>query len=114
MPYLHIQTNLHIPQQQHTQLLILASRAVSKILGKSEDHIMIALQTEVPMLFAGSNEPCVHLTLESIKLPLSRTTEFARELCHFMAESLNIAQHRVYIEFANQPGVLWGWHGRAF
>ncbi|OQW95874.1 MAG: hypothetical protein BWK79_00875 [Beggiatoa sp. IS2] len=114
MPYLYIQTNLHIPQQQYTQLLINSSRTVAKILGKSEDYIMVALQTEVPMLFAGSNEPCAYLMLESVKLPLSRTAEFARELCSFVGESLEIAKNRVYVGFANQPGSLWMWNGKVF
>jgi phenylpyruvate tautomerase len=111
MPYLYIQTNLHVPQQQYTQLLVNSSRAVAKILGKSESGVVIALQTEVPMLFAGSNEPCAYLMLENVKVPFPRTDEFAYKLCSFMEESLNIAKSRIYVKFANQSG-LWGWRGK--
>ncbi len=73
MPYLVIQTNVAISQEQHAEVMAKASRAMAEALGKPESYVMIALQPAVPMLFAGSDKPCAYLALKSIDLPHAGT-----------------------------------------
>jgi len=113
MPYLKIQTNQTVTQEQAQALISKASNLVASELGKPENYVMVALAPPVPMLFAGSDAPTAYLELKSIGLPESRTAELSKALCNLMSD-LNISPNRVYIEFADAPRAMWGWDSRTF
>lgn len=114
MPYLQIQTNLDISPDQQVTFLATASQMVAKHLNKAESYVMVALQTQVPMLFAGTNQPTAFLELKNLRLPTSCTPDLSREICAFVEQSLRIPKDRVYIEFINVDPSLWGWNGQTF
>ena len=111
MPYLQIQTNVDIKPEQHATLLANASFTVAQALGKPESYVMVALQPNTPMLFAGTDQPTAFLELKSIRLPTASTRELSHKLCAFIEDSLNIPKDRIYIEFMNAEASLWGWNG---
>ena len=55
MPYLQIQTNIDVKPEQQATLLANASQTIAQVLGKPENYVMVALQANTPMLFAGIN-----------------------------------------------------------
>ncbi|HDN25751.1 MAG TPA: hypothetical protein ENG03_01380 [Thioploca sp.] len=114
MPYLQIQTNSDVKPEQQTTLLANASQTVAQALGKPERYVMVALQANTPMLFAGTDQPTAFLVLKSIRLPTASTAELSKKLCAFIEDSLKIPKDRVYIEFTNAEASLWGWDGRTF
>lgn len=114
MPYLQIQTNIDIKLEQQADLLKSASKIVSKILNKSENYVMVALQPKTPMLFAGNEQATAFLVLKSLRLPVENTQDLSQKLCSFIEEKLHIKQDRIYIEFINPEPSLWGWNGRTF
>ena len=114
MPYLKIQTNVIIDDDARKQLLSRASQATAEALGKPENYVMVAIETSVPMLFAGSEAPLAFLELKSIGLPESRTKDISRALTGVMEDVLDVAQERVYIEFADASRSMWGWKGSTF
>ncbi|MDH5327747.1 MAG: phenylpyruvate tautomerase MIF-related protein [Gammaproteobacteria bacterium] len=114
MPYLSIQTNQGPDQINTNELLRKASLTVAEILGKPESYVMVALPDPVPMMFAGSSEPLAYLELKSIGLPDAQTSQLSQSLCALISDQLGIDQNRVYIEFSNAPGNLWGWDGGTF
>jgi len=114
MPYLQIQTNVEIAQENQATLLTHASQTVAQALGKSENYVMVALEENVPMLFGGSNDPCAFLLLQSLGLQHQQTAELSEKLCDFIAKQLNIAKDRIYIEFASPERIMWGWNGKTF
>jgi len=114
MPYLKIQTNTPLAPDTAKALLAQASRTVANELGKPESYVMVALEPPLPMLFAGSDAPLAYLELKSIGLPESKTAALSKALCDLMTEQTDIPQERVYIEFANAKGALWGWNGDTF
>ncbi|HEW97926.1 MAG: hypothetical protein DRR16_21510 [Candidatus Parabeggiatoa sp. nov. 3] len=87
---------------------------VANALGKPESYIMVALQANTPMVFAGTDQPTAFLELKSIRLPTASTTELSQKLCAFIENSLNIPKNRIYIVFMNAEASLWGWDGRTF
>ena len=113
MPYLMIQTNQTIAETAGKTLLATASKLVAGELGKPESYVMVALEANVPMLFAGEDSPLAYLELKSIGLPADKTTNLSAALCNLM-ESVNISKERVYIEFADAPRTMWGWNGSTF
>jgi len=114
MPYLKIETNVNVNPEQHAELLQRASSKVAELLGKPESYVMISLQANVPMLFAGSNAPLAYLELKSIGLPQARTTRISAGLTALVGDVIGVASERVYIEFADAERPMWGWKARTF
>jgi phenylpyruvate tautomerase PptA (4-oxalocrotonate tautomerase family) len=115
MPFLKIQTNHVVDSATGEALLAKASKLVAKKLGKPENYVMVQLQKEAPMLFAGTNAPLAFLELKSIGLPNNSTTaDLSASLCTLIEQDLNIPKDRVYIEFSDAPRDMWGWNGGTF
>jgi phenylpyruvate tautomerase PptA (4-oxalocrotonate tautomerase family) len=114
MPYLKIQTNTSISNDESKNLAQKASALVAEQLGKPEQYVMVALQPGSTMLFAGSDEPLAYLELKSIGLPESKTKQLSEALCNLVTQELGISSERTYIEFADAPRSMWGWNGGTF
>ncbi|RJQ46821.1 MAG: hypothetical protein C4528_06500 [Gammaproteobacteria bacterium] len=114
MPYLKLQTNTDVNPAQTGALLKKLSKTVAQHLGKPESYVMVALEPPAPMLFAGTDAPLAYLELKSIGLPQNKTTALSKTLCDLMHQELGISQERVYIEFSNATGPMWGWNGETF
>ncbi len=113
MPLLTITTNRQPPDNPE-DLLKQASRTVADLLDKPERYVMVQLNHNPHMLFAGEGEPLAYLELKSIGLPGDRTAEFSRGLCNLIAQHLQIGPERIYIEFSDAQRHLWGWNGATF
>lgn len=114
MPYIKIQTNHSVDDELKEKLLLGASSLVAGLLGKPERYVMTALQDNVPMTFAGSTEACAFIECKSIGLPESETRDLSSGLTGQVTEELDILPNRVYIEFADAKGSMWGWDGGTF
>ena len=87
---------------------------MAALLGKSERYVMVDLEEERAMMFAGSDVPLAFLTLKSIGLPEAQTPKLSEGLCALMECALAIAPDRIYFEFINADRHLWGWDGGPF
>ncbi len=114
MPYLSIQTNTSLSDDEKSALLEKASPLVSESLGKPERYVMVSIEPAKPMRFAGSNDPCAYLELKSIGLPEAKTKELSAALAALMHAAAGINKDRVYIEFADAQRAFWGWNGGTF
>jgi len=114
MPYLKIQSNQPISTSDSTAFLKQASQVVATELGKPESYVMVALETPVPMVFAGSDDPCLFMELKSIGLSEAQTPKLSSALCDLASKKLGISADRVYIEFADAPRKMWGWNNATF
>ena len=114
MPYLKIQTNLPLTKKAELTVLKTASSLVAQELQKAEEFVMIAVQPDTPMLFAGSDEPVAFLELKSVSLPARKTKPLCRSLCALIEEHLGIAKDRVYVKFISVKKGMWGWKGDTF
>ena len=114
MPYLKIQTNLPLTEKAERTVLKTASALVAEQLQKSEEFVMIAIQPDTPMLFAGSDDPVAFLELKSIGLPARKTKTLSQALCSLIEEHLGIARERVYVKFIDVKHGMWGWKGDTF
>ena len=114
MPFLRIQTNQPLPAEAARALGAKSSAVVAEQLGKPERYVMISVETNPAMQFAGSDEPLAYLELKSIGLPESITAEVSRALCELVSTATGISPERIYIEFADAPRKMWGWNGGTF
>ena len=112
MPLLEISTNTKVDNS--IDIAQQASALTAKILGKPESYVMVKMQTEQTLIFAGSNEPAAHVKLKSLGLPEDKTAHLSASICAFISEQFGINSARVYIEFTNPERHMWGWDNRTF
>src|SRR5690606_16829165 len=91
-----------------------ASALVAQELEKPESFVMVALQPDTAMLFAGSDEPVAFLELKSVGLPGKKTKKLSQALCVLIEEHLGIVPERVYVKFIDVNRGMWGWKGDVF
>ncbi len=114
MPFLKIQTNLPLDAARARSLASRASATVAAQLGKPERYVMVSVEHNPAMQFAGSDAPLAYLELKSIGLPESITAAASRAFCELLTETAGIDPERVYIEFSNAPRQMWGWNNGTF
>ena len=114
MPLVRLQTNVAVATEARDALLGKLSRLAAELLGKSEDYVMVALETGCDMVFGGTREPLAYMELKSIGLPGDQTTRYSEALCALVAVELALPENRIYIEFSDAERHLWGWNGKTF
>jgi phenylpyruvate tautomerase PptA (4-oxalocrotonate tautomerase family) len=112
VPYLNIRTNTAVADAE--KAMTEASRITSEQLGKPERYVMVSLEGDRELVFAGTSEPTAYMDLKSIGLPADRAAALSRALCSFAERVLGVSQGRVYINFENVEGSMWGWNGGTF
>ncbi len=112
MPLLELTTNTKI--ENCSQLAQQASKLTAEILGKPECYVMVKIQPEQALIFAGSDEPAAHVKLKSLGLPESNTADFSSKICSFINSELGINSARIYIEFSDAARKMWGWDKGTF
>ena len=111
MPYLKIQSNKEISDQE--KVLKKASGLVADDLAKPETYVMTAFE-KTPMTFSGSVEPAVFMQLKSIGLSQTQIENLTKSLCNLAKQEMDVAKDRVYIEFSDVDGSMWGWNDSTF
>ena len=114
MPLLKIQTNVVLAADAGKSPVAEASLAVAALLGKPERYVMVSLESEATMAFGGDTSPLAYLEMKSVGLPQGSTTALSKALCELIKTKLGVPTDRVYIEFADAKGALWGWNGGTF
>lgn len=112
MPLLEITTNSLIDNS--ITFAEAASTFAAEILGKPESYVMVKIQTEQTLFFAGNNEPAAHVKLKSLGLAENKTADYSSKICAFINTELNISSTRIYIEFSSPDRHMWGWDGTTF
>ncbi len=110
MPYLSIQTNIKVDT---SSLIKELSSFIAKELAKPEKYVMVSLE-EKKMTFGGSEEPCAFVDLRSIGLSESETIRLSKAICEFLEKRLRLSPDRIYINFTNAKGTMWGWNKTTF
>jgi len=112
MPLLTIKTNIKLDNKN--ALAEAASLTAANILTKPESYVMVHVEDEQCLMFAGEHEPCALLELKSLGLPENLTADFSTRLCDFLNIETGISPSRMYIEFSNPERHMWGWDQRTF
>ena len=114
MPFLKIQTNQTLPDEDAKSLASKASALVAEQLGKPERYVMTSVENNPAMTFAGTDAPLAFLELKSIGLPESVTADASRALCELVASATGINPERIYIEYSDAPRKMCGWNSGTF
>ena len=111
MPYIQTRTNSKIDKEKELRIKERLGEAI-RILGKSEDWLMLEFIPECNLYFRGSNEDLIAYV--DVKL-LGKSTEYntmTAAITEIINSELGVAPDHIYVsygEFAN-----WGWNGSNF
>ena len=91
------------------------SRTLSDHFEKPETWVMTCLVPNLAMTFAGDPAPACFATVKNVgKLTASRAAALSDDLTGRLAKGLGVARARIYLEFTEAEGRLWGWNGTTF
>lgn len=114
MPYLKIETNCELGKNSEQEFLKKTSGFVANLLEKPEKYIMISVDLKALMMFSGSTRPSAYIELKSIGLPADKCSDFSDKVCCFIESELNIPSDRIYIDFCDIDGKMFGWNKGTF
>lgn len=115
MPLLQIQASSPTPASDSSGLLKELSTELARELAKPEHYVMVSFQQLPQLLFAGSNEPACFAVLKNVgSFTGPQTAKLSDLLCKRLSAALGVASNRIYLEFVNVQGHLWGFDGETF
>jgi len=114
MPFLKVQTNANIEDAAEKEFLADATRILSSHLGKPADYIMILVEPDLNMVFAGSDKKCAFVELRSLGLTEDKGKPLSKAICDLIEQHLHVAPDRTYIAMSDHPRALWGYNGTTF
>lgn len=112
MPLVQVHTNTRI--ENKLELAQQVSKQAANILGKPESYVMVFVEDQQALVFAGSDDPAAYVELKSINLPESDTAQISSQLSEVLSQATAIDTSRIYIEFSNAQRHMWGWNGATF
>jgi phenylpyruvate tautomerase len=102
------------PSTAH-RLLADLSKLLAKELAKPEAYVMTCLEAPATMTFGGSDAPAAYVEIKNVgRFTSERTRALSAALCPLVGAALGIEPDRIYIEFTNAEGDLWGHGGDTF
>jgi phenylpyruvate tautomerase len=114
MPLLRITTSTD-PAPEHAHVLQNLSRLLAQRLAKPESYMMTAIEYSATMTFAGTTDPTCFVELKNVGNFRPELTErLSGEICERLSSALGVPKDRIYVEFSDAQGYLWGHDGVTF
>ena len=116
MPLIKVQSSVSKPEPAAVESLLSdLSASLAKQIGKPESYVMTAFEADVPMTFGGTFDPVCYVEIKSVgSMSSSQTKSMSQDFCSQIGEKLNVPVDRIYIEFNDAKGYMWGWNGKTF
>src|SRR5258708_362385 len=116
MPLIQIYTSAPAPAAPAKEALLAdLSRLLSQTFQKPERWSMTCLLPNLSMTFGGDSGPACFVAIRNVgKMTPAQTEGLSAAICQRLAPALNIPADRIYIEFGDVEGYLWGWNGETF
>jgi phenylpyruvate tautomerase PptA (4-oxalocrotonate tautomerase family) len=111
MPYVHVETNQVVKEDS---VLSQISSFMTTLLDKPENWMMISIDDQKKMIFAGQTEPCAIIQIKSIGLSVTQCKEIAPKICSFFESLLLIPGERIYIDMIDIDRRMFAWNGNIF
>jgi len=116
MPLINVYSSAHSPAADTVrQLLTDLSSLLAREIGKPESYVMTNLVPRTDMTFAGTFEPVCYAEVKNVgKFKAEQTERISGRLCDLLTQALGVQKSRIYIEFSDATGYLWGFNGGTF
>jgi hypothetical protein len=115
MPLIQVFTSAATPADGAQVLLGELSKLAAARFGKPERWVMTCLVPGLPMTFGGDRAPAALVAVKNVGTMTGEDTEaLSRGICERVSKALAVPFDRIYIEFADAVGAMWGWNGETF
>jgi phenylpyruvate tautomerase len=115
MPLIQVFTSAASPADGAQALLADLSKLAAARFGKPERWVMTCLVPGLSMTFAGDSAPAAFVAVKNIGAMTGEDTEaLSRAICERVSKALRVPFDRIYIDFADAVGAMWGWNGETF
>jgi phenylpyruvate tautomerase PptA (4-oxalocrotonate tautomerase family) len=116
MPLIKVQTSVPAPDKSEVDTMLKSlSAGLAQHLGKPESYVMTAFEPEMAMTFAGTSDPVCYIEIKSVgSMKPDQTKAMSQDFCQQINQALGVPNNRIYIEFADAKGSMWGWNGSTF
>ena len=115
MPLIQVFTSAGPTADGAKGLLGELSKLAATRFGKPERWVMTCLVPGLPMTFGGDPAPAAFVAVKNVgSMSLQDTNVLSREICERISKALGVPFDRIYIDFADAVGAMWGWNGETF
>jgi phenylpyruvate tautomerase len=117
MPLLSLLTSAPPPTSaRRADIFAHLTRVLARELEKPEGYVMVALTAGAQLSFGGdASTPACYAELKNVgTLSPDRVAALSQLLCNELESALRVNPARIYIEFTNSDGAMWGWNGEVF
>jgi phenylpyruvate tautomerase len=115
MPLATIRTNVTVTEEKLAKILSECSRTLAKLTGKPEGYVMTVLEPSVAMTMAGTTEPTCLMEIRSIgQMTSQQTKALSKGFCELLSRHLGVDTGRIYLNFTDVSGSMWGHDGGTF
>ena len=115
MPLIQVFTSAGTPADGGKTLLGELSKLAAARFGKPERWVMTCLVPGLPMTFGGDRAPAAFVAVKNVgKMSTDDTTVLSQKICARVSQALDVPFDRIYIDFADAVGAMWGWNGETF
>lgn len=113
MPFIDVKTNLPVSAQQQETLKARLGQAIEAIPGKSEQWLMVRVEPECALWFAGTDEPAAMVDVSVYGGASAEAYDaLTARICDLLDAVLSLEPSRVYVKYGETPN--WGWNGGNF
>lgn len=114
MPFINVKTNARLSDETKQSLMKKLTKSITIIPGKSEAHLMCAVEDCLPMMFHGDGESLMAIVEVKILHSASKKAyeDITAELCKIMKEEANVSGSYCYVKFDEIEN--WGMDGGLF
>ena len=115
MPLIKVQSSSQPEKSAVETLLTNLSAKLAQHIGKPESYVMTAFEGDVPMTFGGTADPACYVEIKSVgTMSSEQTKKMSQDFCTQISDKLDVPANRIYIEFADAKGYMWGWNKSTF
>ena len=114
MPYINVKTNQQIADDTAESVKAQLGQAITAIPGKSEGWLMVGIEDNYDLWFAGEKiEKGAYVAVEIYGNASSDAyNRMTGEICTILGDELDIPADRIYVKY--QGVADWGWNGHNF
>jgi phenylpyruvate tautomerase len=115
MPLVQLFTSAAPSADVAKELLSDLSKVAAAAFGKPERWVMTCLVPGLQMTFGGDRAPTAFVAVKNVgQMSGDLTEKLSRQICERVSKALDLPFDRIYIDFADAVGAMWGWNGDTF
>ncbi len=116
MPLIQVKSSVSAPEKSEVESMLKSlSASLAKHTDKPESYVMTAFEPGVPMTFAGTTDPVCYIEVKSVgSMKPEQTKAMSQDFCQQINQALGVDKNRIYVEFNDAKGYMWGWNSSTF